>query len=150
MINRFTLLTLSAVTMFIGCTTKLETKNSGDYKAEILKAEKEFEKTVAEKGIAEGFYQFADQNATIKREKDTLITGKENIKRYYSDPKYKKASVTWNADFADVSVSGDLAYTYGKYAWTVKDSTGNSKTFKGVFHTIWKRQADGNWKYVWD
>ncbi|MCG2609900.1 nuclear transport factor 2 family protein [Flavobacterium sp. SM15] len=148
--KKFALTVLIASSLWISCTTKVETKNTEDYKAEIFKAEKDFETTVAKKGIAEGFYQFADENATIKREQDTLITGKENIKKYYSNPKFKKASVTWKADFADVSVSGDLAYTYGKYAWTVKDSTGNSKTFKGVFHTVWKKQDDGNWKYVWD
>jgi ketosteroid isomerase-like protein len=22
--------------------------------------------------------------------------------------------------------------------------------YQGVFHTVWKRQPDGTWKYVWD
>jgi ketosteroid isomerase-like protein len=32
----------------------------------------------------------------------------------------------------------------------VKDSVGNKKDFKGIFHTVWKKQKDGSWKYVWD
>ena len=22
--------------------------------------------------------------------------------------------------------------------------------YKGIFHTVWKRQSDNSWKYVWD
>ncbi|WP_162147252.1 YybH family protein [Flavobacterium enshiense] len=144
------LLFFSAISMLTGCTVKTEIKRLEEYKSEIAKAEKEFEKMVAKKGIAEGFYYFADGSATIKRENDTLIFGKENIRNYYSNPKYKKATVTWSPDFISISNSGDLAYTYGKYNWSVKDSLGNTKTASGVFHTVWKRQSDGNWKYVWD
>ncbi len=31
-----------------------------------------------------------------------------------------------------------------------KDSIGNDIDNKGVFHTVWKRQADGEWRFVWD
>jgi len=148
--KRFPAFLVLIATVLVNCTAKIETKSSESYKEEILNAEKDFEKTVAEKGIAEGFYQFADSNAIIKRENDTLIIGKENIKHYYSNPKYQKAAVTWSPDFINVSESGDMAYTYGKYNWTVTDSLGQKRTFKGIFHTVWKRQANGNWKYVWD
>ncbi|MGX7667400.1 YybH family protein [Flavobacterium pedocola] len=144
-----TLVTALILTIIlIGCKPNSEQKP--DYKAEIIKAEKDFEKMVAEKGLAEGFYQYADSNAIIKREKDTLINGKESIRNYYSNPKFKKASVTWAPDFVSVSEKGDIAYTYGKYNWTVKDSTGKATIHKGIFHTVWKRQTDGSWKYVWD
>lgn len=136
--------------VFLGCTAKIETKTTDDYKNEIAKAEKEFGKLVSEKGIAEGFYQFADANAVIKREHDTLIIGKENIKNYYSNAKYKNATVTWSPDFIDVSESEDMAYTYGKYQWQTKDANGNIKKVNGIFHTVWKKQSDGNWRYVWD
>jgi len=117
---------------------------------EIAQAEKDFEKMAAEKGIAEAFWYYADSNAVIKRGNDSLIQGKENIKNYYSADYYKTASVTWSPDFIDVSDKGDMAYTYGKYIWQAKDSSGKTNEFKGVFHTVWKRQKDGNWKYVWD
>ena len=67
-----------------GCSQKTETVNLTYVKLQIVKTEKDFEKTVAEKGLAEGFYQFADSNAIIKREHDTLIIGKTNIRNYYS------------------------------------------------------------------
>ena len=119
-------------------------------KAEIATAEKDFEKMAAEKGIAEAFAFFADTNATIKRQSDTLIKGKENIRQYYSTDFFKTASVKWSPDFIDASASGDMGYTYGKFTWQSKDSAGKTEEFHGVFHTVWKKQNDGSWKYVWD
>ena len=119
-------------------------------KQEIEKAEKDFEQMAAETGIAEAFYFFADPNATIKRQKDTLIQGKEAIKNYYSSPFYQKATVKWSPDFIDASINGDMGYTYGKYVWSSTDSTGKPIIFNGVFHTVWKKHPDGVWKYVWD
>jgi len=104
----------------------------------------------AEKGIAEAFYFFADSNAIIKRQHDTLIKGRENIRNYYAADYYKTASVSWSPDFIEVAESGDLGYTFGKYLWQSKDSTGKANESRGVFHTVWKRQIDGTWKYVWD
>jgi ketosteroid isomerase-like protein len=117
---------------------------------EIFATEKSFEKMCAEKGVAEAFYFFADDSAVIKRENDTLIIGKGNIKNYHNNDFYKTASVKWAPDFIDVSNDGSMAYTYGKYIWTSKDENGNESEFKGVFHTVWKRQKDNSWKYVWD
>jgi ketosteroid isomerase-like protein len=117
---------------------------------EIQIAEKDFQKMTSERGITEAFWFYADSHAIIKRQNDTLIHGKDAIRKYYSEPFYAHASVTWSPDFIDASEHGDFGYTYGKYTWQVKDGTGKVTERKGIFHTVWKRQADGSWKYVWD
>jgi ketosteroid isomerase-like protein len=142
--------TLIGFGLLISCSPKTETKNLVPLKEQVVKAEDDFKNLSQSKGIAGAFYTFADDNAVIKRENDTLIRGKENIKKYYSNPKFKKASVTWKPDFVEVSKDGEMAFTYGEYIWTVTDSLGNKQDFKGVFHTVWKRQKEGSWKYVWD
>ena len=140
--------------IFLSCSspdTGNENRNSKENaKLEIEKAEKDFAQMAADKGIAEAFYFFADSNATIKRQNDTLIHGKDAIKNFYSTPFYQKATVKWSPEFIQASENGDLGYTYGKYVWSSTDSTGKPISFNGVFHTVWKRQADGSWKYVWD
>lgn len=140
--------------ILLSCSS-LQTSNEKKVSAEnasqaIEKAEKDFERMAADKGIAEAFYFFADSNATIKRQNDTLIHGKEAIKNFYSAPFYQKATVKWSPDFVQASENGDLGYTFGKYVWSSTDSTGKPINFTGVFHTVWKRQHDGSWKYVWD
>jgi ketosteroid isomerase-like protein len=146
--NTFNL--LISLLVLSGCTPKSKPKNLTYVKLEIVKTEKDFEKLVAQKGLAEGFYQFADSTAVIKREHDTLITGKTNIKNYYLNPKYQNANVTWSPDAVFVSDAGDMASTYGKYEWTFVDTSGNKQVLKGIFHTVWKKQKDGSWKYIWD
>ncbi len=118
-------------------------------KSEILKTEDDFETMVKEKGIAEGFAFFADENAVVKT-KDSLIKGREEIKNYYNSRMQKDVTLIWKPDFVDVSASGDLGYTYGKYIFNAKDSAGKQIESKGIFHTVWKKQKDGKWKYVWD
>ncbi|MBK8954602.1 MAG: DUF4440 domain-containing protein [Saprospiraceae bacterium] len=118
--------------------------------AEIMQVEKEFQQMTVEKSITEAFYYFADDDAVIKREHDTLISGKSNIRKYYESKKIEGASVEWAPDFVDVSKCGHMAYTYGSYLWKVKDSNDSTREYKGIFHTIWKKQPDHSWKYVWD
>lgn len=125
-------------------------KDKTELKNDIFRTEKAFEKMVSEKGMAEAFYFFADDSAVIKRENDTLITGKENIRKYYEKRKTKNATLSWTPDFIDVSDCGTLGYSFGKYVWRSKDQNGNMIEHKGVFHTVWKRQPDKSWKYVWD
>ncbi|NEU07612.1 nuclear transport factor 2 family protein [Flavihumibacter sp. R14] len=130
--------------------TSCQHSDKDEIKKEIFQAEKAFEKMAAEKGIAEAFYYFADEKAVIKRENDTLIIGKEDIKSYYNRNNSKDATVNWTPDFIDVSEEGTLAYTYGKYVWKIKNKEGSITEYKGIFHTVWKKQEDGDWKYVWD
>src|SRR5260221_9147042 len=136
------------ISMICSCQGN-ETISPEKVKAEIAQAEKDFEKMAAEKGMAEAFAYFADSNAVIKRRNDTLIKGKENIRNFYSADFYKNASVKWSPDFIEVSGNGDLGYTFGKYVWQSKDSSGKLQEFGGIFHTVWKKQKDGSWKYVW-
>ena len=103
-----------------------------------------------DKGLQEAFYFFAADSAVIKRQNNTLIVGKENIKDYYNNPAFKNARVTWAPEFINVSDCGDMAYTYGEYLWKIWSNEGDTAEYVGVFQTIWKKQDDGSWKYVWD
>ena len=119
-------------------------------KKEVLTAEKAFETMAAEKSIAEAFAWFAAEDAVIKRGNDSIISGKEGIRNYYNLANLTRATVSWTPDRIDVSADGTMAWTYGKYVWKVIRYDGDTVVSRGIFHTVWKRQADGSWKYVWD
>lgn len=124
--------------------------NKEAIKKEIYQTEKAFEKMTHEKGIAEAFYFYADPEAVIKRENDTLIKGKENIKVYFNSKNYNNTTIDWTPDYIDVSDCGTLGYTYGKYIWKTENKDGVITEHTGIFHTVWKKQKDNTWRYVWD
>jgi ketosteroid isomerase-like protein len=144
---KITYFLLAGILMNVSCSNSTDKE---EIKKEIYQAEKAFEKMTSEKGIAEAFYYFADENAVIKRGNDSLIIGKENIKFYYDKGNYTNATVNWTPDFIDVSNCGTLGYTYGKYVWKIQNTDGKTVEYKGVFHTVWKKQKDNTWRYVWD
>jgi ketosteroid isomerase-like protein len=92
---------------------------------------------------------FADDDAVLNRN-NNLVKGKEAIKAYFENETLKDVTLDWKPDFIDVSIAGDISYTYGKYTFSGIDQNGEKISSEGNFHTIWKRQKDGSWKYVWD
>jgi len=141
---------ISLLALLVACGNKEENPTRAKLKEEVLAAETAFMLMAQVNGVAAAFYEFADSTAVIKRMEDSLVIGRENIKLFYSDPKYIGAKVQWTPDLVDVSASGDMAYCYGKYKWEMKDSAGTMHVYDGVYQTVWKKQKDGGWKYVWD
>lgn len=61
------------------------------------------------------------------------------------------ATLTWDPSFVDVSASGDLGYTWGRYVLTLPTGVaGHAIVRRGTYVTIWKRQLGGGWKVVLD
>jgi ketosteroid isomerase-like protein len=118
-------------------------------KTEILETEKAFVNLVKEKGIKVAFLMYASENAVLNRG-NKLIKGKKAIEEYYENYKYPLARLEWEPDFIDVSDSGDLGYSYGQYKFEATDVSGKVIKDTGTFHTVWKRQSNGEWRYVWD
>lgn len=61
--------------------------------------------------------------------------------------------LVWEPIAADMASSGDLGYTRGKFDYyTAPGEDGETRLgpFKGYYTSIWKKQADGSWKWVFD
>jgi len=132
--------------MAAGCSSPSE-KGIEKYKAQIIQTELDFAKMADEAGVAAAFYEFSADSAVIGRG-GKIIKGREAIREYYEKNLAPGTRLQWAPDFADVS--GDIGYTWGKYTHLVPDSTGKMTESHGVFHTVWKRQPDGSWRFVWD
>ncbi|WP_350290875.1 DUF4440 domain-containing protein [uncultured Croceitalea sp.] len=133
----------------IGCkqsNNKVEVKK---WKAEIAAAEKAFNDMAQKEGLIKAFEFYAAHDGVIRRGKK-VVKGKKAIHDWYKEDVKPNESLTWKPTFIDVSQSGDMGYTYGDYIFTYSDSLGNLKKNTGIFHTVWKRQTGGRWKFVWD
>lgn len=132
-----------------GCGNSRDVNDMEKWKSEIMAAEKAFNDMAQEEGLARAFEFYAAEEGAIRRGKK-VIKGKEEIAIWYENDAKPGETLTWTPTFVDVSNSGDMAYTYGDYIFTYIDTLGMKKERKGIFHTVWKRQADGSWKFVWD
>jgi ketosteroid isomerase-like protein len=142
---------LALSVLLLACKEKTNSSKIENWKNEILQTEKAFAEMAAKEGIPQAFLKYAAEDAVINRG-DIFVRGKEAVGFYY-EKQYEgpdKYSLTWEPEFVDVSSSGDLGYTFGKYHYQVTDTMGYRRATDGIFHTVWKRQSDGTWKFVWD
>jgi len=142
--------TIIVVVLNLSSCSPDEKHDLDKWKKEISDTEHAFATMAKEEGIPKAFLSFAANDVVLLRN-NSLIIGKDNLRTSYEKSLTTgTGSLTWSPDFVDVSSSGDLGYTYGKYVYASMDSLGNSISHEGIFHTVWKRQHDGSWKFVWD
>ena len=134
-----------ALILLAACQSSPDESHMEQWKAEVLQTEADFAKMAADSGVSEAFLAYADSGAVLLRSERIV----SDLQTYFKDQHGPDSrELTWTPDTVIVSLSGDLAYTYGTYNY--KPNKDSAKVFTGIFHTIWKHQADGSWKYVWD
>ena len=146
-IRIFLRLIVCAVLVY-SCHAPISPGGKEKLKLELFTIEKEFCAMAQSDGVQSAFVHFAADSAVVQR-KGQLVKGKESIRQQY-ELFPRDAKLIWTPDFVDVSASGDLGYTYGRYTYTSVDSLGHASQSEGIFHTVWKRQQDGQWRFVWD
>lgn len=138
------LLIVTAITMGCSQTIDIETE-----KGALLKTDRDFSAFSADSGAAAAFMNFMADSATILRDNAHPFTGRESIGQLFSTWP-ATATLTWEPVFAEVSQSADLGYTIGRYLYTNVDTAGTEVSGEGYYITIWKKQTDGTWRFVFD
>jgi Domain of unknown function (DUF4440) len=59
-------------------------------------------------------------------------------------------SIDWTPEEAVVAESGELGFTWGRYVASVRDSNGKLVVQYGKYLDVWKRQSDGDWRWIAD
>lgn len=143
------LLILFFSVLFFNCQRHPSAETLDIWKAEIVATEKAFNDLAQKEGLAKAFEMYAAPDGVINRRRK-IIKGKIAIANWYRENPRPDQTLTWKPDFVDVSRSGDLGYTYGSATFITIDSTGVENKRVGKFHTVWKRQPNGDWRFVWD
>jgi ketosteroid isomerase-like protein len=93
---------------------------------------------------------FCDERAAVLAPNAPIAEGKEAIAKSFSVFfRLVDLKITWHADKAGVAKSGELGYTSGTYEMSY--SAGTAKIAdRGKYVTVWKMQANGDWKVVLD
>lgn len=141
-------LSFLVLTMFLVQCSNPKTVDVSSEKASIVKTDREFSDYSSKNGMKKAFELFGDENMVMLRENSMPVVGKAAFKNLYKDFDDSQMTLVWEPLFADVSTSGDLGYSYGICAMTIKSDT--LKTEKGTYLSIWKKDSNGNWKFVVD
>ena len=140
---------LSMILMSMFCQAK---KDLPELKESLLETDREFSKLSIELGAGEAFYRFMDEEGVVLPKRGNPVKGKETYRSLFEkQPDSGWASrLEWEPEWAQISQSGDLGYTFGRYTQTLTDTKGSAEVIRGFYVTIWKRQAGGSWKFVFD
>lgn len=131
------------------CKAPTSQEQLEEWKVEVFETEKAFCEMAKREGLDKAFGYYAAEESAIKRG-GKIVQGNKAIADWYANDMRYGDTLIWEPDFIDVSKSGDMAYTYGGFIFKSLDSEGKPKSNTGYFHTVWKRQSDGSWKFVWD
>jgi ketosteroid isomerase-like protein len=118
--------------------------------ASLMATDRAFDAATAARG-EDGFAWFIADDMTTIRENEDVVHGKpgfvEGWKKIFSTP---GMSVRWQPEMARISDDGTMGYTVGAYQVLRKQDGAESQVGSGKYVTIWRRQADGAWKAVFD
>lgn len=114
---------------------------------EMVKTEQAFSKMAEEKNTRDAFLAFIADDGLLFR--PGAVNGKKWLLEHPAPPTDKKPLLAWQPSFAGMSASGDMGFTTGP--WELKGDVKDEKpSAYGHFVTVWKKQADGTWKFVVD
>ncbi|OHE89402.1 MAG: hypothetical protein A3G75_08570 [Verrucomicrobia bacterium RIFCSPLOWO2_12_FULL_64_8] len=115
-------------------------------KAELIKTDTDFSRLALEKPTHEAFLAYMAERST------NLNTGTHTREQYRAATAAgsKGGRLVWTPRYADVADSGELGYTWGTWDFTATGPDGQERKSQGCYITVWRKQADGSWKFVLD
>ena len=111
---------------------------------EITDADIAMSTMATKEGFFKSLLQFAEDSVIIPREgKLPMMSKAEATEAWATKPVIKE--FTWKPIKAVASQSGEMGYSFGFATYLGKDTT----TYTN-YCTIWHKQKDGSWKFVYD
>ncbi|UYQ94026.1 hypothetical protein MKQ68_02840 [Chitinophaga horti] len=110
---------------------------------DVVTAERAFAQLAIDSSVKTAFLRFADSNGVVFDQGNILPA----IKTWSSFPD-KMPLFYWQPAFAAMSYAGDLGFTTGPYE--VKASATDTPLVCGHYTTVWKKNAQGEWKFMAD
>lgn len=117
---------------------------------QVRRAELAFAATVAEKR-AEAFAAMIDDEAVFLGARNEVARGRAEIAAAWAGffapdaPRFD-----WRPEVVELSADGTLGLSRGPWTLRGRDPQGNPLERTGTFTSVWRRQADGSWRVIFD
>jgi ketosteroid isomerase-like protein len=106
-----------------------------------------FARMAKEQGIRPSFMAFIAEDGILFRPR--AVKGKQWMIANPIPASDKHPLLSWYPAIADIALAGDMGYTTGPWEFRQDISDAKAVAF-GNFLTVWKKQADGSWKFAID
>jgi ketosteroid isomerase-like protein len=127
--------------VLVGLATTSLAQSHTELQTQVRDTERAFARTMADRDHAAFSAFLADEAIFFGR---SVLRGKQAVaqgwKPYFDSP---QAPFSWEPEIVEVLDSGTLALSSGP----VRDPSGK---VIGTFNSIWRREADGRWRVVFD
>jgi len=112
---------------------------------ELFEVDKKFSLLSTEIGYNNAFIEFAHDDAVLLKKNSMPIEGKQSVINIYEKVSAEGVDFTWQPLNGKIAQSGELGYTYGTYKIKI-----DTLISVGTYVSIWKKDEQGNWKYILD
>jgi ketosteroid isomerase-like protein len=117
----------------------------------LLEADRAFAQRAIESGIEAAYDEFLSEDAVQLPDGGAPLAGKAAIMANVADAAAAADfELSWAPAQAQVSASGDLGYTWGRYFLEGVDAEGQPYADEGKYANVWARDAGGDWRVVLD
>ena len=137
-------LLISGAIFFSSCTQSAQADLSVQATKEIMDADIAMSNLATKEGFFKALLTYAADSVIIPREGKLPFMNKPEVQASWGDKPVIK-EITWSPVRAEAAKSGDMGYSFGFSTYKGSDTT----TYTN-YCTIWKKQKDGSWKFVFD
>ena len=130
-----------ALLILSGCSQKDHSKEAAD---QIAAADQAMSDKASKEGFFKVLLEYADTNVVKPEDGAYPVIGKKDLQTAWSSKK-DFTNLSWKPYRSEASAAGDLGYSIGNWTLTKPDTI-----LYGNYVTIWKKQKDGSWKFVFD
>lgn len=133
--------------LIYSCNSKV---NPEQEKQKMLQTDIAFSNRSVEVGNHQAFLEYAAPDVVLLKPNSYPIVGKPALKKLYAELTDTNYRLTWQPNYAKISKSGDLGYTFGIYLLEITRGEQKGDVNRGTYCTIWEKNAKGQWRFVLD
>jgi ketosteroid isomerase-like protein len=141
---------ISTLFLVLACSPAPAEPDLEAEKSALMQASRNWAATL-KTGNVDSMLSYWSDDAIVLPPDQAAVVGKEAIRAYVSGmlaiPGF---TITWEPELAVVSASGDIGYMIERSSASFSDSTGASVTQLAKTVTVWRKNAEGQWKCVVD
>jgi ketosteroid isomerase-like protein len=98
--------------------------------------------------VADAFANFATADVSKTGKESGYIFGRDEVRKLFDPP--PPQGLVWQPEYWSAARSGDLAFTIGVAGPRNGTPLATGANAAGHYFTIWRKDADGKWRYVID